>query len=85
MNVQSFLTFLPCSVSGSVSLPSFETVLFSLGVGLGVLFASSQQSSAKLLEETQLELQTLKLELARKESPSHTNRFDSANVSDLQP
>ncbi|KAG0504518.1 hypothetical protein KC19_4G196200 [Ceratodon purpureus] len=66
------------------TLPSFETLLFSYGVTLGVLFASSQQKSevkrlSQLLEETQAELEILKLELARKGSPSHTNRFDSAH------
>ncbi|KAG0620219.1 hypothetical protein M758_4G198900 [Ceratodon purpureus] len=62
--------------------PSFESLLFSFGVGLGVLFGSGPhklefQRMRQLLEETQANLETLKLELARRKSPGRANVFNS--------
>jgi len=66
---------------------SFETLLFSFGVGLGVLFGSGPHKIEvkrlrQLLEEMQTNLEALKLELARRKSPARFNRDDPAMVSD---
>lgn len=39
----------------------------------------------QLLEETQANLESLKFELAKRESPSRTNLFNSTSVSDVLP
>lgn len=73
-------------VSGS-TVASFETLLFSFGVGLGVLFGSGPHKIevkrlSQLLDETQANLEALKLELARRKSPARSNRYNSVTVSD---
>jgi len=68
-------------------MPSFETLLFSFGVGLGVFASGVHKLEVKrlnqLLEQSQAELETLKLELERRKSPLRTNRSESATVSDI--
>jgi hypothetical protein len=83
------LTFVTCFVLDS-ERPSFESLLFSFGVGLGVLFGSGPhkleaQRLRQLLEETQANLETLNLELARRKSPGRTNVLDSTTVSGALP
>lgn len=68
-------------------MASFETLLFSFGVGLGVLFGAGPHKIevkrlSQLLDETQANLEALKLELARRKSPARLNGYDSAMVSD---
>lgn len=71
------------------TVASFETLLFSFGVGLGVLFGSGSLKSevkrlSQLLEETQANFESLKLELSKRKSPAGMNSSDVASVNGLQ-
>lgn len=76
-----------CYVSG-LEQPSYETVLFSYGVGLGVLLASGNHEAEvkrlmELLDKTQSDLENVTKELARRKSPPRTNRSDAPTVNEI--
>lgn len=85
MDLHPSLTCIVCVVSGP-DKPSYEAVLFSFGVGLGVLLASGNHKAevkrlTELLDMTQADLETLTMELSRRENPSRTNITHPASVS----
>lgn len=68
---------------------SFETLLFSFGLGLGVLLGAGPQKLeveklSQLLEETQMNLEALKSEFSRRKSPVHTNKNEALRESEYE-
>ncbi|XP_073389128.1 uncharacterized protein [Physcomitrium patens] len=78
----------PCDDNSSTAT-TFETLLFSFGVALGVLFgAGPHQMEVKrlnqLLDETQANLEALKLEPGTRESPARTNDSEAVGRSQYE-
>lgn len=83
-----FDSYVPPCISGSTAT-TFETLLFSFGVALGVLFgAGPHQMEVKrlnqLLDETQANLEALKLEPGTRESPARTNDSEAVGRSQYE-
>lgn len=76
-----------CYVLG-LEQPSYKTVLFSFGVGLGALLASDNHEAEvkrlkELLDKTQADLENVTMELARRNSPRRTTRSDAPTVNEI--